>query len=224
MLIRNSPPVPCASFAPARQASEGDPPRREASPAGGVGSSVQGEPGAEERGSRPPMPAAWFRDHVDGVWRVVARLGVPVHSVDDVVQEAFIIASRRRADISPGQERNFLVATAVRLCSNYRRKAHVRREVSRGDGFEQEVSPSPNAEQLLIERRWRELLDQLLAELSDAHRAPFVLYELEGLSVPEIAQLLELPLGTVSSRLWRARSRFSELAASLQSRVQPEER
>jgi RNA polymerase sigma-70 factor, ECF subfamily len=172
----------------------------------------------------PALPAAWFRQHVDGLWRVVARLGVPAHSVDDVVQEAFIIASRRRAEIGPGQERSFLIATAARLCSNYRQKAHVRREVSRGDGFENEASPSPNAEQLLIERRWRELLEQVLAQLSDAHRAPFILYELEGFSVPEIAQLLELPLGTVSSRLWRARARFSELAAALQSRVPPEER
>jgi RNA polymerase sigma-70 factor (ECF subfamily) len=178
----------------------------------------------EGEASLAPLPAAWFRDHVDGLWRVVARLGVPAHSVDDVVQEAFIIASRRRADIGAGQERSFLVATAVRLCSNYRQKAHVRREISRGDGFEHEISPTPNAEQLLIERRWRELLDQVLGELSDAHRAPFILYELEGFSVPEISQLLELPLGTVSSRLWRARARFSELAASLQSRVHSEER
>jgi RNA polymerase sigma-70 factor (ECF subfamily) len=77
---------------------------------------------------------------------------------------------------------------------------------------------------LLIERCWRKLLDQVLAELSDAHRAPFILYELEGFSVPEIAQLLELPLGTVSSRLSRARAKFSQLAASLQSRVHLEER
>jgi RNA polymerase sigma-70 factor (ECF subfamily) len=189
---------------------------------------VDGEHGNEARrpgeGSLAPLPAAWFRDHVDGLWRVVARLGVPSHSVDDVVQETFIIASRRRNDIGTGQERSFLIATAIRLCSNYRQKAHVRREVSRGDGFEREVSPTPDAEQLLIERRWRELLDQVLAELSDAHRAPFVLYELEGFSVPEIAQLLDLPLGTVSSRLWRARAKFSELAASFQSRARLEKR
>jgi RNA polymerase sigma-70 factor (ECF subfamily) len=178
----------------------------------------------EEDGSLAPLPAQWFHDHVEGLWRVVARLGVPTHSVDDIVQEAFIIAGRRRADIGQGQERSFLVATAVRLCSNYRQKAHVRREVSRGDGFEREVSPAPDAEQLLIERCWRRLLDQVLAELSDAHRAPFILYELEGFSVPEIAQLLALPLGTVSSRLSRARAKFSQLAASLQSRVHLEER
>lgn len=187
-------------------------------PPGPARSLVDGQDGGQPSDERAlsSLPAEWFREHVDGLWRVVARLGVPAHSVDDVVQEAFITAGRRRADIGKGQERSFLIATAVRLCSNYRQKAHVRREVSRGDGFEQDVSPAPNAEQLLIEKRWRELLDRVLSELSDAHRAPFVLYELEGFSVPEIAGLLELPLGTVSSRLTRARAKFSEAAALLQ--------
>jgi RNA polymerase sigma-70 factor, ECF subfamily len=169
-----------------------------------------------------PVPAEWFREHVEGLWRIVARLGVPTHSVDDVVQEAFITVSRRRADIGAGQERSFLVATAVRLSANYRQKAHVRREVSRGDGFEREASLAPNAEQLLIEKRLRVLLDDVLAQLSDAHRSLFVLYELEGFSVPEIATLLELPLGTVSSRLWRARAKFTEIASSLASRTDME--
>jgi hypothetical protein len=66
------------------------------------------------------LPAEWFRGHVQNLWRVVLRLGVPRHAIDDLVQETFIIATRRRADIGPGQERGFLVATAVRLSSNYR--------------------------------------------------------------------------------------------------------
>ena len=72
-------------------------------------------PALAEEAPVEPMPAAWFREHVAQLWRIVARLGVPAHSVDDVVQEAFIIASRRRADIGAGQERSFLVATAIRL-------------------------------------------------------------------------------------------------------------
>jgi RNA polymerase sigma-70 factor, ECF subfamily len=187
----------------------------DAAPAGTVsGATRAAAPGA--------LPAEWFRDHVQNLWRFVLRLGVPRHAIDDLVQEAFIIATRRRADIGPGQERSFLLATAVRLSSNYRQRAYVRREVSHGDGFEHSASPHPNAEQLLIEKRSRELLDQVLAELSDPHRAVFVLFELEGFSVPEIAELLQLPLGTVSSRLWRARAKFSESAALLQRRIEME--
>jgi RNA polymerase sigma-70 factor, ECF subfamily len=160
-----------------------------------------------------------FRQHLHVLWRVVSRLGVPAHSVDDVLQETFITASRRGADIAAGQLRSFLLATAIRLCANYRRRAHVRREVSQGDGFEARASMQPNAEQLLETKRLRELLERALAELSDDHRAVFVLYEFEGFSMLEITSILGLPLGTASSRLMRARAKFSAIAARLQSRA-----
>jgi RNA polymerase sigma-70 factor (ECF subfamily) len=158
----------------------------------------------------------WFRAHAGQLWRFVARLGVPAHSIEDVVQEAFVAASRRLDDIGEGRARGFLFAAAIRLSSNYRQRAHVRRELSAGEQIEYNAAPEPDAEQLLMEKRMRELLDRALSALSDEHRAVFVLYELEGFSVPEIALLLELPLGTAASRLGRARAKFSEVAARLQ--------
>lgn len=189
---------------------------------GELGLGVLETSGLAERAAPPPsealtrdgVPPAWFSAHVAGLWRVVARLGVPAHHVDDIVQETFILAGRRRADIGPGQERGFLIATAVRLSANYRRRAHVRHEVSESDALDEKASRAPDAEQLLIQKRSRELLERLLGELSEAHRTVFVLFELEGLSVPEISALLEIPIGTVSSRLTRARAHFSGLAAA----------
>ena len=93
----------------------------------------------------------------------------------------------------------------------------MRLELGEERAVERETSPVPDAEQLLIAKRSRELLDRLLCELPEPQRAVFVLYELEGLSVPEIANTLALPLGTVSSRVWRARARFSELARDVRS-------
>jgi len=159
------------------------------------------------------LPAEWFHRYFDVLWRLVARLGVAGHSIDDVVQDTFIAASRRRADIREGQERRFLIGTAVRLSSNYRQRAHVRREVLDGERLELEASDVPDAERLLIEKHLRALLDAALAALPDAHREIFVLYELEGFSTPEIAEMLGVPLGTVASRLARARSSFSKAAA-----------
>jgi RNA polymerase sigma-70 factor (ECF subfamily) len=162
------------------------------------------------------LPVQWFRLHFDAVYRLVARLGVPRHSVDDVVQEAFIAANRRRADIGEGQERRFLIGIAVRLSSNHRQRAWVRREVIHTEVLEQSVSPLPDAEQMLIEKELRQELAQVLSHLSVAHRAVFVLYELEGFNVPEIAEALGLPVGTVASRLGRARAKFSRVATRLQ--------
>ena len=174
-----------------------------------------------ERGGLPgraapqELPAEWFREHVNTLWRLVGRLGVPAGHVEDVVQEVFIIACRRRADIEDDRVRSFLFGTAIRLCKNYKRRASTRLEVSRDEALDPLASRDPDAEQLLITKRWRELLDVALARLSDAHRTVFVLFELEGMSSPEIAELLALPLGTVASRLQRARVRFLEVAAEL---------
>jgi RNA polymerase sigma-70 factor (ECF subfamily) len=137
------------------------------------------------------------------------------------VQETFIAASRRRADIREGQERRFLMGTAVRLSSNHRQRAHVRREINAGERLELEPSALPDAEQLLIEKHYRSLLDAALATLPEAQREVFVLYELEGFSTPEIADMLGVPLGTIASRLSRARSSFSKAASrSLQTESQ----
>jgi RNA polymerase sigma factor (sigma-70 family) len=168
--------------------------------------------------SRATVPAEWFREHVNGLWRLFARLGVPARNIEDLVQEVFITACRRRADIVDGQVKGFLWGTAIRLSANYKRRAHVRLEVSHDEAVEPSMSPDPNAEQLLIKKRWRELLDEALAQLTEAHRTVFVLFELEGLSAPEIAALLAVPLGTVASRLQRARAKFFEVAASLEHR------
>jgi RNA polymerase sigma-70 factor (ECF subfamily) len=195
-------------------------PTRAAAPPSPEGGEHEGPDrcGAEAGLSEPAppggsLPAEWFHRYFDLLWRLVARLGVAGHSIDDVVQEAFIAASRRRADIREGQERRFLIGAAVRLSSNFRQRAHVRREINDSERLELEASAVPDAERLLIEKNLRALLDAALATLSDSHREIFVLYELEGFSTPEIAEILGIPLGTVASRLARARSGFSRAAA-----------
>jgi RNA polymerase sigma-70 factor (ECF subfamily) len=191
-------------------------------PPSGASSAASAEarsvPPASVPSNRPfgELPEAWFRAHFSRLWRLVARLGVAAPNVDDVVQEAFIAVARRHSDIAEGREWAFLVGSALRLSWNHRHRASTRREVAVGEGLEREASPLPDAEQLLIEKRARQELEHALSALSDAHRAVFVLYELEGFSAPEIAELLELPLGTVASRLGRARAHFSKQAARLQ--------
>lgn len=162
------------------------------------------------------LPDKWFREHFSRLWRLVARLGVARESIDDVVQDTFITASRRRADIREGSEWPFLVGTAVRLGANYRVRAAARREVMQGELLDHTASTLPDAEHLLIEKRLRQELERALSTLSKAHRSVFVLYELEGFSVPQIADMLGVPLGTVASRLGRARATFSRTAARMQ--------
>ena len=193
--------------------SGGAEPRRSSEPVSGT--RLACAPSAADNARVAQLLRAHFRD----VWRIVRRFGVPENSADDAAQEVFIIASRRLADITPGSERPFLFSSAVRVAANVRRSLGARRECAEDEALPEGVDPRPNAEALLDQKRLRQMLDRVLDELSDDLRVSFVLYELEGLSSPEIAELLGIPVGTVASRLRRAREAFevatSKLRASL---------
>ena len=163
--------------------------------------------------------ASLLRSHFRDVWRIVRRFGVPENSADDATQEVFIIAARRIADIQPGSERPFLLASAVRVAANLRRSLGARRECQEDETAPEGVDPRPNAEALLDQKRLRQMLDRVLDELTDDLRVVFVLCELEGMSSPEIAELLCIPVGTVASRLRRAREAFQVSAANLKARL-----
>jgi RNA polymerase sigma-70 factor (ECF subfamily) len=163
--------------------------------------------------------AELLRAHFRDVWRMVRRFGVPENSADDAAQEVFIIAARRIEDITPGSERPFLLATAVRVAANQRRSLGTRRECAEDEQTSEGVDPRPSAEALLDQKRLRQMLDRVLDALSDDLRVSFVLYELEGLSSPEIAALLGIPLGTVASRLRRGREAFELQVARLKAEL-----
>lgn len=74
------------------------------------------------------------------------------------------------------------------------------------------IDHDANPEHLLEQRRARQTLDAILAAVTLDLRAAFVLFEIEGLSQPEIAEALGVPLGTVASRLRRAREEFTRVA------------
>jgi RNA polymerase sigma-70 factor (ECF subfamily) len=161
--------------------------------------------------------AEMLRLHFRDVWRIVRRFGVPENSADDAAQEVFIIASRRLSDIAVGCERPFLFASAVRVAANARRSLGARRECAEDASTLDRVDPRPSAEALLDQKRLRQLLDRVLDQLTDDLRVAFVLYELEGMSSPEIAELLAIPVGTVASRLRRAREAFEIATAKLKA-------
>jgi RNA polymerase sigma-70 factor, ECF subfamily len=155
--------------------------------------------------------------HFREVWRVLRRLGVPLATIDDAAQQVFIIAARKLTQVRPGSERAFLTSTAVRVAANARRSA-VRRELA-DDSVAERVDPTPSAEMLLDEKRLRQLLDRVLDGFPSDLREVFVLFELEGMSASDIGELLELPVGTVASRLRRAREHFHAAAKRLRAQV-----
>jgi RNA polymerase sigma-70 factor, ECF subfamily len=146
------------------------------------------------------------------VWRLLRRFGVPMSRLDDAAQEVFWVAARRLSHIEPGKERAFLYGVASRVASNLIRRQKVALPLGDVPELEALSDPRPTPEACLEQRRARQLLERVLDGMSAELRTVFVLFELEGLSVRDIAELEELPVGTASSRLRRAREEFSAIA------------
>jgi len=160
-------------------------------------------------------------EHIDFVARVLRNAGTPATEVDDEVQRTFIIAARRIDDVHFGSERGFLLQTALHQAAHARRAAARRREVLVDEVPEVGESVA-TPEDLSDQRRARRMLDQVLDDMHADLRAVFIAYELEELTMVEIAGALGLPQGTVASRLRRARAEFQERVRALEDKLAPE--
>lgn len=161
---------------------------------------------------------ALVRDNLKLVWRLLRRLGLSPSDADDATQRVFVTAVRRIEQIQPGSERAFLCRTAVRIAYKVHAASRRRRESEAAEALEALVDSSPSAEDLSDRHRARQLLDQVLDSMPLELRAVFVLFEVEHLSTPEIAEALGIPRGTAASRLRRARADFDQRVHRLEAR------
>jgi RNA polymerase sigma-70 factor (ECF subfamily) len=154
-----------------------------------------------------------FRAHHELIWRTLCRLGLSQDSSADATQHAFLIAAERLDDIRAGCERAFVLNTALRLARSSDRKGR------RCDLTEDmDIHPDHTSQRENVARQYsaKSLLDQILSEMDPDLIATFVLFELEGMSTAEIADALEIPAGTVASRLRRGRDAFRARAGRLE--------
>lgn len=177
---------------------DGSPPESQAAPA-------QRVPRTEIEDARI---ADAFQKYFGLVWRFLRRFGVSEAGADDAAQSVFLVFAERLRHISPGSERAFLLSSVRRIAANARRRDARLNEVSLLDDQFEFRCKRHDPEVLLEEKQRLAELDRGLASLSADQRTVFVLYELEGLSLPEIALVLGIPLGTATSRLLRGRKRF----------------
>lgn len=154
--------------------------------------------------------------HFDAVWCSLRRLGVAETELDDCAQQVFVVASRKLDRIADGCERAFLLGTAVHVASHARRAQKRRREVPEPeDAGVDRTDPGLLPDEVLEQKRLREMLDAVLAAMPEELRAVIVLFEIEEIPAPQIAALLGIPVGTVASRLRRAREELQRGSARL---------
>jgi RNA polymerase sigma-70 factor (ECF subfamily) len=147
---------------------------------------------------------ALVREHGPYVWRVLRRLGVQEADVEDIWQETFIVV-HRKLDTFEGRSsiRTWMTAIGVRVASDYRNRAHRRRE--RPTEILPDAGTAAEQDENLQQQERRALLDKLLATLKEDQRQVLVLYEFAELPMSEVAEAIGCPLQTAYSRLHAAR-------------------
>jgi RNA polymerase sigma-70 factor (ECF subfamily) len=147
--------------------------------------------------------------HAPGVMNVIYRMCGDVHIAEDAAQETFIQAWVHFASYRPGQPlRNWLYRIGVNAATDMLRK---QKRIAFEDLEDLPLSdPQPGPEALFSQEERTGLVQKAVLSLPDASRAVLVLREYEGLSYHEIADTLNIPLGTVMSRLNYARKLLKE--------------
>jgi RNA polymerase sigma factor (sigma-70 family) len=161
--------------------------------------------------------------HLDAAYRYARWLARSANDADDVVQEATLRAYRSFEDLRGADGKAWLL-TIVRNCHLTAAKQRQRRNLVPLPQDDEEqgnelVASAPDPQTLAIRRDDQRMLQRLLTALPDEQREVLILREIEDMDYREIAVVTSLPLGTVMSRLARARA---ALRARWQQDVQGE--
>jgi RNA polymerase sigma-70 factor (ECF subfamily) len=149
-----------------------------------------------------------YEAELDYVWHTLRRLGVPDRDREDLAHDVFLVVHRRLHTYDTDRSlRAWLFGIAYRVVADHRRLARVQREVLPGAAIEV-AAPAPAHDD-------RDLVMRGLAELDLERRAVFILHELDGQSIPEIARVIDAPENTLYSHLSRARRDFAAAIARL---------
>jgi RNA polymerase sigma-70 factor (ECF subfamily) len=163
-----------------------------------------------------------YEHHAGDVERWVQRLAGPHADHQDLVHDVFVVALRRQSEFrGDASLRTWLFRITHHVVRHRRKRDFVRRLLfARHAPALADTTPAPTAFDDLARRERTARLYAALDRLPDRYRTPLVLYELEGLSGEEVAELLGLELNTVWVRLHRARARL--LAALKKDRASRE--
>jgi RNA polymerase sigma-70 factor (ECF subfamily) len=139
-------------------------------------------------------------------------------AADDATQEAFISAYRALDNFRGGSFRSWLLRIVTNACYDELRRRKRRPKVSWEDfgDMDEEANPhlvdgGPKPEESVQQEELRALLERTIAKLPDHQRLTLILVDRLGLSYEEAAETMDIALGTVKSRLARARSQMQEL-------------
>ena len=161
-----------------------------------------------------------FLPHMDAAYNLARWLMRNDHDAQDVVQEAFLRAFRFAGGFRGGDAKAWLLAIVRNAAFTWMKRNRGESSPAEFDEtFHTEDVAEGGLEADALKKADRAMIHSALEELPVEFREVIVMRDLEGLSYKEIAQVAELPIGTVMSRLARARAR---LARSIKQRIAKE--
>ena len=150
--------------------------------------------------------------HLDAAYNLARWLTRDARDAEDIVQEAYLRALKHFNTFKGGDARPWMLKIVRNTFYTWIQRNRVPAEVT---PFEEEndthVSDSPDPEMQLLKETDKQIVRCALRKLPSEYLEVIVLREFEELSYKQIASVIQVPLGTVMSRLARARSRLAEL-------------
>jgi len=155
-----------------------------------------------------------FERELGFVYNSLRRLGIRSAELPDATQEVFATVAAVLGDYDPSRPlRPWLFGISYRVGMRYLDVAHRRREVP--SEMPEAPDSSPGADAAVERKEARDLAREALSRVEPSRRAVLVLAHFEGMSVPEIAETLQIPVNTAYSRLHRAREELRDAAKEL---------
>jgi len=190
------------------------------------GAALASATGARELDATAPLDFdAVYTEHFHHVSRWARALGGLSADLDDLTQEVFLVVRRKLSSFDGPSVQAWLYGITRKTVSDYRRRAWMRRvfsgltrsldaEPSRAHAHEPQHVHGPGMD---ATERWeaQRILRRVLDQMSDVRRTAFILFEIEGYSGEEIAELEGIPVATVYTRLHHARKDFLRMTAEL---------
>ncbi len=157
----------------------------------------------------PPSLEAMYRAELKAVYAFLWRLGAQEAEMEDLAHDVFVTAARRLSSFDASRPaRPWLLGIAFRVFADARRRVRPAEDVSEVSDALEDTAPGPD--DLTARRQAQRILQQALGTLPEERRVAFVLHELEGLSVKEVSEVMQVPTPTTYSRLKLARDEVAK--------------
>ncbi|MBT8240773.1 MAG: sigma-70 family RNA polymerase sigma factor [Acidimicrobiia bacterium] len=147
-------------------------------------------------------------EHGRFLYGLAYRLTGNHHDAQDVVQDVLIRVQRGLGSYQPGNIEGWLSRITTNAFLDRVRKSNRRPTVALPEDPDRVIEGSPGADAELAQESLPDDLQQLLSELSPEYRVPVVLKDVVGFSYEEISDALDVPMGTVRSRIHRGRAQL----------------